>query len=478
MTETARQIAERAQLTASDPAVSAFVAASAGSGKTKLLTDRLLRLMLAGVDPARIQCLTFTKAGAAEMAVRLHAKLGTWVTETDAVLDADLAALALDPTEPLRDAARQLFARVLDLPGGMRIGTIHAFCQSLLRRFPLEAALSPHFELLDEAAARDLQQAAREAALGAADAAEAIASIAPQVHLEGFAALLRDLQAQRERLQAALAHGPAALAAAQRRVLGLNETDDEEAILRAAIAEMNLPALREVLAVVGQNLNSFLAEKVPAGLLWLSEAPPGCPQDWHRWAAYFLRQDGGPCHHNRLVSAATEKAFPGTRDYLLAEQERVCAVLDRLRALRLAQLSAALLHLAVPALEGYDRRKNQTGWLDYADLIARARGLLRDPGAAWVLYKLDGGLDHLLLDEVQDTAPDQWRIADALTAEFFAGDGARQTELPRTIFAVGDHKPGKPARNGKTSSSMSRSAPLARCSPWWTRCSPKPASSA
>ncbi len=440
MTVTARQIAEREQTSASDPAVSAFVSASAGSGKTKLLTDRLLRLMLAGVDPARIQCLTFTNAGAAEMAVRLQSKLGKWVTEPDAALDAELAALALQPTEPLRDAARRLFARVLDLPGGMRIGTIHAFCQSLLRRFPLEAALSPHFELLDETGARALQQAAREATLGSPEAAGAIATIAPQLHLEGFASLLRDLQAHRDRLSAALAHGSPALEAAQRRVLGIADGEDEETILRAAIAAMDLPTLREVLAVVERNTNSYLAEKVPAGLLWLSKAPPGQPQDWHLWATYFLRQDGEPCHHKYLVSAATEKAYPGTRAYLLDEQTRVCAVLERLRAVRLAKLSAALLRLALPALEGYDQRKRQTGWLDYADLIGHARALLREPGAAWVLYKLDGGLDHLLLDEVQDTAPDQWRIADALTEEFFAGAGARETELPRTIFAVGDHK--------------------------------------
>ena len=165
---TPRERANREQLAASDPAVSAFVAASAGSGKTKLLTDRLLRLMLAGEKPERIQCLTFTKAAAAEMAVRLQRTLGKWVTLDDDPLDRALADLAIDPTPDLRQRARALFARVLDLPGGMRIGTIHAFCQSLLRRFPLEAALSPHFQIVDERDAADALTEAQKTKLSEA----------------------------------------------------------------------------------------------------------------------------------------------------------------------------------------------------------------------------------------------------------------------------------------------------------------------
>ncbi len=150
----ARLRASDHQKAASDPAVSTFVAASAGSGKTKLLTDRLLRLMLAGVDPGRILCLTFTRNAAAEMALRLQDRLGRWVSLPDAELDRALADLSVLPTATSRRRARSLFAIVLDLPGGMRIDTIHAFCQSLLRRFPLEAGISPHFRLIEE---RDAQ---------------------------------------------------------------------------------------------------------------------------------------------------------------------------------------------------------------------------------------------------------------------------------------------------------------------------------
>ena len=161
--------ANDAQRRAADPTVSAFVAASAGSGKTKLLTDRLLRLMLDGADPARIQCLTFTKAAAAEMAVRLQRELGRWVTLPDDALDDALTDLAVASSSAARAKARALFARVLDLPGGMRISTIHAFCQSLLRRFPLEARLSPHFGLLTDIEAATAMTAAQEAVLAEAN---------------------------------------------------------------------------------------------------------------------------------------------------------------------------------------------------------------------------------------------------------------------------------------------------------------------
>ena len=182
MSGTARQIAVKAQLEASDPAVSAFVSASAGSGKTKLLTDRLLRLMLAGENPARIQCLTFTKAAAAEMAVRLQRRLGEWVTLPDAKLAGELKELEVPQDRERMDKARALFATVLDLPGGMRIGTIHAFCQSLLRRFPVEAALSPHFRVLDDVDTDLAWRESREAMLEGAhsEASRAALTVIPR----------------------------------------------------------------------------------------------------------------------------------------------------------------------------------------------------------------------------------------------------------------------------------------------------------
>src|SRR6478609_1510120 len=192
-----REQANRDQLAASDPAVSAFVGASAGSGKTKLLTDRLLRLMLAGAKPERIQCLTFTKAAAAEMAQRLQRTLGRWVMLDDAALRRELQALRVEPTEQVLRDARALFGTVLDLPGGMRIGTIHAFCQSLLRRFPLEASLSPHFQLVDENDAEDALTEAREQMLARASSPEsqaALEQLAGLTSADHFGRLIATLQ--------------------------------------------------------------------------------------------------------------------------------------------------------------------------------------------------------------------------------------------------------------------------------------------
>ncbi len=190
------------QLEASDPEVSAFVAASAGSGKTKLLIDRLLRLMLKGAAPGRILCLTFTKAAAAEMALRLQRRLGEWVTLDDAVLIERLKDLRVTPSAEILARARALFAHVLDLPGGMRIGTIHAFCQSLLRRFPLEAALPPHFRLLEDADGHAQLAGAREDAMASADPA-ALATIAGLLRETEFGVLVAELQKHAERLAAA-----------------------------------------------------------------------------------------------------------------------------------------------------------------------------------------------------------------------------------------------------------------------------------
>ncbi len=130
----------RAQRVAADPGASVWVGASAGTGKTKVLTDRVLALMLAGSDPGRILCLTFTKAAAAEMSNRLNTRLAQWAVAPDGALAESLTELlGRAPDKDLSDRARRLFARVLDTPGGMKIETLHAFCQSLLRRFPIEA---------------------------------------------------------------------------------------------------------------------------------------------------------------------------------------------------------------------------------------------------------------------------------------------------------------------------------------------------
>jgi ATP-dependent helicase/nuclease subunit A len=447
MTVTTRERAEAEQRRASDPAVSVFVAASAGSGKTSVLTDRLLRLMLrddatnasgapAGpVDPGRIQCLTFTKAAAAEMAKRLQKRLGAWVTLDDDALDAELRKLQVAPTEARRQAARALFARVLDLPGGMRIGTIHAFCEALLRRFPLEARLSPHFRLIEEGDAAQAMGAAQEEMLEQADEARrgALETLAGLVTVSDFTGLVRDLMRDRGRLARARALDPSVLTAALDRVVGADRTQGLAEAVRWADS-----GLREAITVIAMRASPKAVDQARAMLDWLGLPAEDRADNWDVWRTLFLTKADEPRKPGAWINPKLAEARPDLLEALLAEQARVGAVEDNWRAIKVADLTRALLDLAGPVIDGYARRKDGAGTLDFDDLIARTSDLLVDPGAAWVLYKLDGGIDHLLLDEVQDTAPAQWRIAGALTAEFFAGQGAGPAG--RTVFAVGDSK--------------------------------------
>jgi ATP-dependent helicase/nuclease subunit A len=443
----ARDEANRAQRLASDPAASAFVAASAGSGKTKLLTDRLLRLMLGtretrGADPARIQCLTFTKAAAAEMAVRLQRRLGGWVTLDDARLDAELAALGIDPDPALRARARALFAIVLDLPGGMRIGTIHAFCQSLLRRFPIEAMLSPHFRLMDDMDAAVALSQARETMLSGAFAQErraalqALAGLVPS--LDALGKLLEKLREKPDALEAALRDGPEALERRLRHFLGAR---DPAEVAREIAGGMDHGALSAACAAIAQGAAAKGQAFAASALAFLALPQDDRQDNIDAWRGLLFRADGEPRTAKGMVPGKFLDDNPRHAAPLEAEQARIQALDDAARAHQVALLSTALAALAGPVAQAYAEAKQRAGQLDFADLIRASTRLLVDPGAAWVLYKLDGGIDHVLLDEVQDTAPEQWEIAGRLSEEFFAGQGVADAQAPpRTVFAVGDRK--------------------------------------
>ena len=435
--ETAITRAEAEQRQASDPAVSAFVSAHAGTGKTKLLVDRLLRLMFSSADPARILCLTFTRAAAAEMAIRLQQRLGGFVTMDDTTLDAELKKLLVTPSADARTRARNLFAQVLDLPGGMRISTIHAFCQSLLRRFPLEARLSPHFRLVEEADARDARDRAREAVLPRV-APELVAGLAGLTSADGFASLVAQLERKRGGLSEALALPPAALAGAFWRAAGALYPN-EAALIEASVTWAGEKNLRHALARA-QNLGSpTVVENAGALLGWLNLPPHLRAEFWSQWVEYLCRKDGEPFALSRFCNPKLSQLHGDIPEIIAAEQARVLAVRAQQRALLVAEASSALLRLAAPVLAAYEDAKARGGLVEYDDLIRRSLGLLKEADAAWVKYKLDGGIDHVLLDEVQDTAVVQWDITDALTDDFFAGEGARG-DRPRTVFAVGDVK--------------------------------------
>jgi ATP-dependent helicase/nuclease subunit A len=456
----ARHIALARQRDASDPTVSAFVTASAGSGKTKLLTDRILRLLLGGARPEGLLCLTFTKAAAAEMATRLNARLGDWAVETEAALRDDLGILlGRESDEEERGRARRLFAEVLELPGGMRIATIHSFAQSLLRAFPLEAGLPPGFALLEEMDADAELAEAREHILP--DAPET-ATLAPLIGSDKLARLLGEMRGVEERLATAIARS-GGFDGLMRRIgarLGLPPGADEAALAHEAAHPPEAEEIGRAAAMLcgsrngndqgrAAELRRFLALAEP-------EARIAALPDWE---TIFLTAEGKPRAHLATVASGRKEDIEAI---LRPEAGRLVALRERRTALNLLQATKAALGLAVPVLARFAQGKVTLGRQDYDDLIAGARRLLENPGAAWVLYKLDGGIEHVLLDEAQDSNPEQWGIARALTGEFFSGEGIerRGNELARTVFAVGDEKQSIYGFQGADAAGLSRNQAL------------------
>ena len=432
-----------AQRAAADGAASVWVAASAGTGKTKVLTDRVLALMLQGSDPARILCLTFTRAAAAEMAIRLNRRLSVWAVAKDGELAQDLQALlGRMPDADLLARARRLFARVLDAPGGMKIETLHAFCQSLLRRFPLEAQVAPHFALMDERNAMEALADARDAMLAAARSgadpalADALGLVTRHAGEGAFDDVMKELVLERARLARALAGGGDTFRGRVCDLLGVAADGTPEAVVAAACAPLD-PALA---AIAEQMIASASAQDRARGaalarfVAAVSAERPDLFDDY--CSVFFTREHE---ERARMVTKAVATASPGAEAALRREAARLGGVLPRRAAAALKEATLALASLGGDMLRRYTDRKAAGALLDYEDLVLSARDLLHRPGIApWVLYKLDGGLDHILIDEAQDTNPEQWDVVAALAEEFFTGESARLER--RTVFAVGDPK--------------------------------------
>jgi len=433
------------QRVAADPGVSAWVAASAGSGKTQVLSDRVLRLLLAGARPEGILCLTFTKAAAAEMANRIQGALAEWVRMDDRTLADTLAALAGTQIDAaMLSRARRLFAEVLDLPGGLKIQTIHSFAESLLSRFPLEANLGPHFRVMDERTQAELLAQARDRVLAGAVEnsgsvlAAAMGALAARMGEDSFAKLAENLVGARQRLAALFAAegGAEGAVAALYARLGLAKGENAGSILAAACAEgaFDGDGLRRAITALEEGTDTDTKHAAEIAK-WLA-APAGRVVGLAQYKGAFLTKAG--VRRKKFIGKKADQADPGAKAVLEAEAERLVAVDERLKTVASAAATAALLRVGAALLDAYTDVKRRRGALDYDDLILFAGGLLEATGGGWVHYKLDGGIDHILVDEAQDTSRPQWSVIDALAAEFFHGEGVRET--PRTLFAVGDVK--------------------------------------
>ena len=456
--EQAFQVAIAAQADAANPNVSAYATANAGSGKTKVLIDRVARLLLRradgrpGAEPDSILCITYTRAAANEMLTRLFRTLGDWAVKEDDSLREALAKLeGREPDgysrEDLRDA-RRLFARALETPGGLRIETIHAFCARILRRFPLEAGVVPGFTEMEDRDARALWQAAKERAiLNAAESApEDLALLAREAMNEGAASALDALKrASAAVLRFAERHDfdIEAMTSALRVDLAAPLETPEEILQDAMGASLPREMIREARDALlqGTATDQNRAEVLSAVLA--AETPAAA---WEVYSSFFLTSTGEFRKQNPYTKTPGQLC-PALKEYFEIkdadgrETARVRTLIEVLQRAKAFARTAALLRVGLPALEEYRDEKARRGALDFDDLIQKTRELLEADGmSSWVLYKLDGSISHVLLDEAQDTSPDQWDLIRALTNEFGSGEGRDYSQDPRTMFIVGDEK--------------------------------------
>ncbi|MET0436848.1 MAG: double-strand break repair helicase AddA [Devosia sp.] len=426
----------RAQSRATDPSHSIWVEANAGSGKTFVLTRRVLRLLLAGVKPESILCLTYTKAAAAEMRKRVSQQLAEWAVIEESKLREKLTdLLGTPPDGPSLHAARTLFARALETPGGLRILTIHAFCEAVLHRFPIEAGVPFDFSVIEDDQQTQLIIAARESVL-----AEGLRGGANGAAVETLFHLLSDHHIG-EAIGAALSKGarlkplladPEGAKARLRQLVGVDGTNAAELIESVTRETLLTPEiLRQIVSALGGDPagNSRCADL-------LARLDPDRPEPDLLRAAFFTGK-GEP--RSRLMVKKEQENYPHFLDLLTAEQDRLVALDTEIRGAQLAERSNAVLDILVAIARRYEDDKRRRALLDFDDLVDRLGDLLDNLEIGpWVQYKLDAGIEHILVDESQDTNDQQWRVVRALAAEFFVGEGAARR--PRSVFAVGDQK--------------------------------------
>jgi ATP-dependent helicase/nuclease subunit A len=439
-------LTQQRQAQASGPRLSAWVSANAGSGKTHVLVNRVLRLLLDDVAPGRLLCITYTKAAAANMANRLFRELSAWATLSEENLRKALAELTgRSPSAEDLASARRLFAQALETPGGLRIETIHAFCTRVLQAAPFEANVPPRFEVADDLAQGEMLRAARRELLAqvAADPggelAAALDLLARHAAQDTFDGMIQEALRQRALFSDAdgRARDAATMRAGMAAFLGIAPDLTADAVTQDFRRDLaRLGGLDGLIATfdAGSQTRRTFATTLRNLLAGLDDGDPVAT-----CRSGFITEKGTV---NANIRGAKGSALPDDQMAVLEELADVLlAASDRLAAIAIRDRSHALALLVTRMLASYRRQKSQRSLLDYDDLIAKTRSLLSRVEAAWVLYKLDAGIDHILLDEAQDTSDAQWAILGALAAEFTSGLGSRgESEKPRTLFVVGDEK--------------------------------------
>ena len=433
------------QRRAASPAHSAWVSANAGSGKTEVLVQRVVRLLLDGAAPSCILCLTFTKAAAAEMTNRVFRRLGQWIPMSDAQLsDAIMALTGARPAPPMLLRARRLFAEAIETPGGLKVQTIHAFCERLLHLFPFDADVPANFRVMEDSERQALcagviAELVAEAAQGDEESRRRMAIIADAAGMDALAALAAESLGHEADFQIAdqLVASAARYGETVRKLAGIAQEETHESATRDFFAHpfwLHLQPLAALLAGDAKKANSETGKALAAIV-----EMPGPSRQFQRLEQLLLKKDGDLKAPSTLLTKNFRTAHPDAAADFDAMVGRFTWLQDRLSAIGAIDRSAAVMEFLDAYRRRYDAEKIRRGVLDFDDLIQKARALLhRADIAPWILYKLDYGLSHILVDEAQDTSPEQWDIIKRLSEEFTVGDSSRGSL--RTIFAVGDEK--------------------------------------
>ena len=422
-----------AQIKSAQPDSSTWLSANAGSGKTRVLTDRVARLLLSGVNPQNILCLTYTKAAASEMQNRLFGRLGAWAMKPEVELREELAELGEGGADAATlSEARRLFARAIETPGGLRIQTIHSFCASLLRRFPLEAGVTPPFTELDD----------RTAALLRENVLDTLSETSPEIvrdmaHVMGG----NDAEKFTQQIVGKKAQFSKEVSEAEAKALfGLPDSLTEDSLVSEVFLGGELELISELQAPLMAGKPTDI--KNAKALAEISQVGLGALRALE--AVMLFTGSSKKAPFGAKIGSFPTKATQGAIEHLMPRLEALMLRVEAARSKRIALAAATktlvLHHFARAFIARYEAQKAQRGWLDFDDLILKTKELLTDPAVAqWVLFRLDGGIDHILVDEAQDTSPAQWSVIEELAREITAGDGTREAG-ERTIFVVGDKK--------------------------------------
>lgn len=392
------------QLKASNPEISTWVSASAGTGKTKILTDRVLRLLLGNAAFNKILCLTFTNAAAGEMKERIVNSLAKWSKLNDTELKEELQkTLGRNGSNEELAKAKILYELYLRSDENINIQTIHSFCQALLKKFPLEAGVSPSFKIIDEAKAYSILQQIKKNLLNKPELELINDYLTANFHEITIDEIFTEIVQHKTKFSTRTDN---TLEESQELIISLNNSGDHayQDILKHPVIQ----------TIVGFDISVAYLKN------------------------FFLNKDGQK--RKRIVPQKIAK--PGSNFYENLEQiqNQIYSLDQAERTKHMESYSKLLSILSANIINAYESYKSSKGLLDYDDLIIYSSNLLKSSSAKeWVLYKLDGGIDHLLVDEAQDTSASQWQIIDAMIEEFYAGSST-DSDKNRTVFVVGDEK--------------------------------------